>query len=277
MDQGHQFRVASLAAIQSMGKWRLASLQAEDAPVLFALTRGQGRVVLAGRTRGLNPPCYLFVPARHAVRFEFSGTVSGTKLRMDPAAVPRLPSEPVLLRGLTAQDHRTLAHHLSQIEEERASDKIGSNRAIAAHAVLLSVAMERAQQAKGATPWCETKSQRLVAKFMALIEDDIADGALDGPSVADYAARLGITATHLTRVCQAEAGQGASSYLQDRLLAEARRRLRETEEPVRVIAKDLGYRSAAYFSRAYGARMGHTPSTDRRALSTREQHSKLLK
>jgi AraC-like DNA-binding protein len=123
--------------------------------------------------------------------------------------------------------------------------------------------MERAHAAAGAPAWCATKSQKLAAEFMTLVEQDIETGALDGPSVADYAARMGITATHLTRVCQAETGQGASSYLQDRLLSEARHRLKETALPVQTIARDLGYRSAAYFSRAYGARIGQTPSATR--------------
>lgn len=263
MVTGLRFRAASLAAIQSVGKWRLASLHAEDVPVLYSLTRGQGRVILAGRTRGLNPPSYLYVPARNALRFEFAGSISGTKLRIDPTAVAGLPQEPMLLRGLSAQDQRTIAHHLGQIEDERTGDRIAAQRAMAAHANLLSVAIERAHAAAGAPAWCETKSQKLAARFMALIEDDIAAGALDGPSVADYAARMNITSTHLTRVCQAETGQGASSYLQDRLLSEARRRLKETEQPVGLIAKDLGYRSAAYFTRAYGARIGQTPSATR--------------
>lgn len=263
MEVRDQFRIASLAAIQAAGKWRLGSLQSDVAPALYALTRGQGRVVLGGRTRGLNPPSYLFVPALHAHRFEFGGAVSGTKLRFDPALAPGLPAQPMLLRGIGAQDQRTIAHHLAQIEEEHGTRKIAAERAIAAHASLLAVALERAHHASGAPVWCETKSQKLVAKFMATIERDIAEGALDGPSVADYAERMDITSTHLTRVCQAELGQGASSYLQDRLLSEARKRLRETALPVQSIARDLGYRSAAYFTRAYGARIGQTPSATR--------------
>ncbi|MDJ0860590.1 MAG: hypothetical protein QNJ03_15990, partial [Dinoroseobacter sp.] len=98
METADHYRVASLAAIQSIGNWRLSSLHSDPAPALYALTRGQGRVVLCGRTRGLNAPSYLFVPARHALRFEFGGTVSGTKLRIDPTLTPSLPSEPRLLR-----------------------------------------------------------------------------------------------------------------------------------------------------------------------------------
>ncbi|WP_425090360.1 AraC family transcriptional regulator [Tropicimonas sp. S265A] len=259
--------MSSLAAIQSTGNWRLASLHAEDVPVLFSLTRGQGRVILSGRTRGLTPPSYLFVPAHHAMRFEFSGPVFGTKLRLDPASVPELPSEPRLLRSLAAQDQRTLTHHLNQIEEERTAARKGADRAVAAHANLLCIALDRAYEASGAPSWTETKSQQLSARFMALVEEDIANGTLDGPSVGDYADRLGITATHLTRVCQAETGQGASSYLQDRLLSEARRRLKETRQPVNSIARQLGYRSAAYFTRAFGARMGETPSAARNATT----------
>ncbi|MEM9392280.1 MAG: AraC family transcriptional regulator [Pseudomonadota bacterium] len=272
MEHGHHFQVASLAAMQSVGKWRLTSLQAERSPAFYALTRGQGRVVVAGRTRGLNAPCYLYIPAGTALRFEFSGSISGTKLKIDPALVASLPTEPILLRGIGAQDQRTIAHHLAQIEEERGSNRPAARRAIAAHANLLAVALERAHSAAGALPWCETKGQKLTARFMALIETDIADGTLNGPSVAEYAERLGITSTHLTRVCQAELGQGASSYLQDRLLSEAQRRLKETGLPVQSIARDLGYRSAAYFTRAYGARIGQTPSATRIAEVRKTTH-----
>lgn len=269
MGRAQKFGVSSLAAIQSMGKWRLASFHAEDVPVLYAITRGQGRVLVAGRTRGLNPPSYLFVPQRTAVRFDFAGPIYGTKLRFDPSAVPELPSEPILLRGLPAQTQALISQHLSRIEEERNADDLGADRAIVAHASLLAVTLARAHHAMGAPVWADTKSRVLVSRFMALVEADLAAGDLDGPSVAEFAQRLDITPTHLSRVCVAEIAQGASSYLQDRLLSEARRRLKETAAPVQEIARDLGYRSAAYFTRAYGARMGHTPSSARHDAAER--------
>ena len=76
----------------------------------------------------------------------------------------------------------------------------------------------------------------------------------------DYAAELGVTPTHLSRVCNSACGRPASAILADRVHYEARRLLSETRTPVKDIARDLGFMSAAYFTRAFQKKTGKTPS-----------------
>jgi AraC-like DNA-binding protein len=83
--------------------------------------------------------------------------------------------------------------------------------------------------------------------------------------VGDFAAALGVTATHLTRCCRAACGKPAKDLLQDRVIFEARRLLAETDLPVGRIGASLGFASHAYFTRAFHQRTGRSPTGFRRA------------
>ncbi|PHQ79142.1 MAG: hypothetical protein COB65_13005 [Thalassobium sp.] len=100
----------------------------------------------------------------------------------------------------------------------------------------------------------------MVAAYTDLIERDFRRHL----GVAQYAAALGVTPTHLTRCCKASCGKSALALLNDRILFEARMMLRQTKVPVRQIAAALGFASAAYFTRSFQAQAGMTPSEFRR-------------
>ena len=72
-----------------------------------------------------------------------------------------------------------------------------------------------------------------------------------------------VSRPHLTRVCRQTLGKSASELLADRIHFEARRLLRETKRPVKDIASELGFNSAAYFSRAFVKAAGITPTNFR--------------
>jgi AraC-like DNA-binding protein len=82
--------------------------------------------------------------------------------------------------------------------------------------------------------------------------------------VTALAARLGVTPTHLTRSCNAACGRSAHEILADRIFFEARRLLRDTRMPVQEVAAGLGFRSAAYFTRAFQKVTGETPTAFRK-------------
>jgi len=92
----------------------------------------------------------------------------------------------------------------------------------------------------------------LLARFETLIE---ARFATHQP-VADYAAALGVSPTHLSRVCRAATGRPASALIQDRLIREARRNLVYTNLSVSAIAYALGFSDPAYFSRVFARATG---------------------
>jgi len=90
-----------------------------------------------------------------------------------------------------------------------------------------------------------------------------------GRGVADFAAELGVTATHLTRACRAACGRTAADILTERVIWEARRLLSRDTGAVQDIARHLGFSSPAYFTRFIQHHTGATPSALRRPATGR--------
>ncbi|MBF9024157.1 helix-turn-helix domain-containing protein [Rhodobacterales bacterium HKCCD6035] len=78
--------------------------------------------------------------------------------------------------------------------------------------------------------------------------------------MSDDAARLDVTPIHFTRICREITGRTALALINEVLMAEARRRLVDTDDSAAKIARDLGYSSPAYFTRAFGQETGTTPT-----------------
>ncbi len=174
------------------------------------------------------------------------------------------PDEPVHLRLRDVAAQKELAAIFDALEREIISDKSGQARAAQHHVGLLSVFFERqvaSHPTDPATDRSRTASARLVAAYSDLVERDFRRHK----GIADYAADLGVTPTHLTRCCRATSGRSALRLLNDRVIYEARVLLRETRTPVQEIAKSLGFTSAAYFTRSFQQATGQTPTGFRRS------------
>jgi AraC family transcriptional regulator, transcriptional activator of pobA len=152
---------------------------------------------------------------------------------------------------------------LENIQRELEGGRPGASRAAQHHLGLLTVWLERQiLQAGGAEPLPgrSAAAQKLVARYSALLERDFRSNM----AVADFAAALGVTPTHLSRACRTTCGRSAHMLLEDRLLFEARRLLTETRLPIKDVASHLGYTSAGYFTRAFQKSAGMTPSAFRK-------------
>ena len=172
-----------------------------------------------------------------------------------------LPEEPVHLRLTEADQHIELNRLIEAIQHELENGgTTASDRALMSHAGLLSVWLERQLQTHEVEEQKEDATTRLAAAFTALVEKEFHSAK----TVRDYAAALGVTPTHLSRVCNKACGRPASAILADRVHYEARRLLTETHMPVKDIAAALGFASPAYFTRAFTQHTGRTPSQFRR-------------
>ncbi|MGR6916309.1 AraC family transcriptional regulator [[Actinomadura] parvosata] len=83
--------------------------------------------------------------------------------------------------------------------------------------------------------------------------------------VADYARRLGYDARTLTRATRAATGTGAKTFLDQRILLEAKRLLAHTGLPVGACARRLGFRDAGNFTTFFRRQTGVPPATWRAA------------
>jgi AraC-like DNA-binding protein len=230
-------------------------------PLLLWFTKGQGRVTVAGVTRGYTPHNAIFIPAGVMHGFEVGPQVFGTAVFFGRDTEVTLPHTPLHLRIRESQAQVELNLYLDAIQRELESASPGQDRAARHYLGLLGVWLERQAARLAAENVPSDAARRLVMRYTVMLEREFRSGR----GVADYAAALGVTPSHLTRCCNQACGRSALALLQDRRLFEARRLLSETALPVGRIARDLGFTSAAYFTRAFQHRTGKTPTAFRRA------------
>lgn len=258
------FRLIPLARMAKGGRWRTEAMRSYGAPVLYWFTRGQGRITVAGVTAGYGPHNAVFLPAGTMHGFEMNPSVHGMVV-VFPAGIEAeidLPDEPVHLRLRAADEHIELNRLIENLHSEIESPGALSERALMCHAGLLGVWLERQMATADDAPAPRDRAQQLARAFTALVETEFHSSK----TVRDYARALGVTPTHLSRVCNKACGRPASAILADRVHYEARRLLTETHMPIKDIARALGFRSAAYFTRAFQNHTGVTPSQFRRGL-----------
>ena len=87
----------------------------------------------------------------------------------------------------------------------------------------------------------------------------------DNLGVDDFARRLGVTRAHLHSACLRGLGRAPQQLVHERLVAEARLRLRETSQPIEQVGYSLGFPDPAYFSRFFRRMSGVSPGTYRKA------------
>jgi len=257
------FRIMTLQRFAQGGRWRTEAMRSYSTPVLYWFTRGQGRITVSGATRGYGPHNAVLVPAGTMHGFDMMGQVMGNALFFPRDSGIDMPDDPVHLRLRDTQSQGEMSFQIENIQREIDLGADAMDRALMHHVGLLVVWIERQAWPRGSAPETQGASaaDRLAAAFTALLERDFRKGQ----GVADYAAALGVTATHLSRCCKATSGRNASALLQDRLHYEARKMLRDTRVPIKDVAASLGFRSAAYFTRAFQHQTGQTPSAFRKS------------
>ncbi len=256
------FRVVPLARMVKGGRWRTEAMRSYGAPVLIWFTRGQGRITVNGVTAGYGPHNCLFIPAGIMHGFEMSAQVNGTMVVFPKGCEEQLalPEAPIHLRLRDADRQAELSRMIDDLQREMdrhtetRTDR--AQRALMCHAGLISVWLERQLVTQAPPAPRRNTAKRLANAFAALVEQEFHSSK----SVRDYASELGVTPTHLSRVCNKACGRPASAILADRVHYEARRMLSETHLPIKDIARSLGFASAAYFTRAFQKHTGETPS-----------------
>ena len=227
---------------------------------LIHITRGQGRITVAGLTNGYSPNNLIYIPPHTMYGLEVGPMVSGHVASF--SELDTWPSEPFHLRLLHVDAQKEAVGHFESVERELGTG--GDPRAAACHFGLLSIFVERQLSIRDPATKDErreTAAARLVARYTRMISESFDSDQ----NVADYAEALNVTTTHLTRCCRKTCGRSALALLNERVHYEACLRLKTTDTPIQQIAADLGFQSAAYFTRRFQEISGRTPSAFRKA------------
>lgn len=252
-------QIITLAQWSRGTPWRLELPHSNTAHALIWVTRGQARATVEGLRRGVGAHNALAVPAGALFSLDLGAACYGQVCLIAPGGPALMPDSPQHLRIREAQAQAELTGLLDAMQREAREARPFHDEALTAQAALITVWLRRAMISHEsiARP---TAAERLVTAYASLIEQDFRSGQ----PMADYARTLGVTPTHLTRSCKACSGLTAADLLTRRSLHAAREMLEDGTDAVQMVAAQLGFRSAAYFSRFIQHHTGSSPSTLRK-------------
>ena len=257
----------SLAQLMRDGSWRLDLAHDRPDHLLIWITRGQGVGLIDGARRGLGLHNALLIPARMLFALDLNRQVFGQAVVIPEGIAPSLPDSLHHLRIRDVSAQAELTALFEALGREQSGDRSMKQAAMAAHVELMSIWLHRKIEAGADSLPRDSAGHKLSRAYCRRLVSHFASGA----SLAEHAAFLNVTPTHLTRVCKAEIGKTAGALLTERLLHAARRLLTDTDAPAKDIAQHLGFGSAAYFTRFIQQHTRQSPIQLRRSTRTRHQ------
>lgn len=184
-------------------------------------------------------------------------------------AAPRLAGNfiaPKVFRdGAAGLDFETVGGLIARIADEYGGAEPGRYMALQSAVGLLLVSLARAMQARA--PEVKAVQGRMISQF-ARFRTEVERRFRHHESLDTYGRAVGMTPTHLNRVCRAVVGKSALKVLHDRLVIEAKRDLAYSSMAVSEIAVILGFNDPAYFTRFFARETGQSPSAYRREAKT---------
>ncbi len=255
----------TIAAWADGRPWSVELQHSRDYHTLIWQTRGQTRSVIEGLRRGIGAHNVLVIPAGTMFSIEMSRQSFGQVCLIPTGTSLLMPDAPLLLSIQDVRNQAELTGILEAMLREQSQTSPFEDEALSAHGALLTIWLRRAMLRHASPPNRQTAAQKLMRAFAALAERDHASGR----PMADYAKTLGVTPTHLSRVCKQATGLTAADVLVQRCLHAARSLLEDSDRAITQIAAELGFTSGAYFSRFVQHHTGASPSALRKAAKAR--------
>ncbi len=228
---------------------------------LVWITRGGGRAIIDSTRHGFSANTALFIPADTLLHLDINAGTHGWRVSIPANLRIPLPSKPLLTPVLKPLHQRQLSAAFAAVQEEFITRQPLRGTALIYSAGLLAVLFNRLDSSKNRKELeKDSAKRRLMRRFVNRLNNRYATD----DTVRDYAADLGVTSTHLTRVCKETSGKPATLFIREKTMEEAKFLLRETDAKIGVIAADLGFSSPAYFTRVFSETVGQPPKDFRK-------------
>lgn len=245
----------SIQARSRLHGYRIAPHRHEHFVQILALETGSGVVTLDGVETTLVPVSIVVVPPLTVHGYSFSPDVDGlviTLMEQDlrDAGLPPLKAC-VLGAGLSP-----ISKAMRALIAESGRDDVGHEAAMRALVTLLAIALQRATR-PSTVEGVPDRAMHLATRFRALVERQYRHTR----RLADYAESMGVSQTHLNRICRSVLGRSALAVIEQRVAIEARRMLLFSTLSIKQIGAELGYEDPAYFSRVIARVLGAPPGT----------------
>lgn len=258
----HVERIVDRAAAHD---WSIAVHRHPNLHQLFLIETGGGHVQLDGDRHALHPRQMVSIPPMTVHGFQFDQGTRGWVLTLPVAEFADVltgdgPLAAPLARWGRVDLTEAIQTHVARLAGEHAAQDAFRIPALRAQAIDLLCQVARA------LPAPEDTAPPTRPDIMARFDDLLRAGLRERRTVADYAADLAITPTHLNRVIRAATGLSAARYVEGQMIQEARRQLAYTRLSVAEIGYRMGFEDPAYFSRVFRRHTGERPTEYRQRL-----------
>jgi len=239
---------------------------------LFLLTCGQATLARAGEPAlAFTAPGMLWLPQPARGMLQVMAGAEGYRAAIGPDFLQRAVGDPALTVPVRPLLHQTILAGPEQVEGQLATlsgsfaalvdEAAGLHPASVALAGLhLAILLLQLWRCAGQPEARGARGAGTVQRFRLLIELHYREGL----GVDDFAQRLGVTRAHLHDACRRATGRTPLALLHERLLAEARARLEQTDLSVEQIGYGIGFRDPGYFNRFFKRLAGESPGAYRR-------------
>lgn len=240
---------------------------------IFLVVAGRGELLCEGGVEAFHAPCAIFIPpgARHG--FRHSRDIDGYVVTARADRLSAVTASDRAIGAFAAQlrivaldlghEARRAVATIATLASERGDRAPG--RAVLLEALtttaIVSLARAAGVQAEQPPQALEPRAEAL----LALIDTHYREHR----PLAFYAARLGVSATHLNRLARAATGLSVQALIARRIVEEARRELVFSPSPAQTVAYALGFADPAYFNRFFRRATGMTPGAYRQAERSR--------
>ncbi|WP_114946746.1 helix-turn-helix domain-containing protein [Microvirga calopogonii] len=243
---------------------------------ILHLTQGSGHLLVDGQGIGIDPPCIVTLPPMVVHGYTFTPDVEGTVMTVFANRVAEILGATADLAEnfrsvqiVAVEGHHDLAHSLNSdidaIVSELQAHAPVRRQTMEARLFLIMVALYRVQKRKSQPPSSEpSRSREHALRFRQIVDQDYRSHR----RIPSYASQLGITSTHLNRICRETFGETALGLIHQRLVLEAKRYLTFTTLSVKEISFALGFEEPAYFTRLFKQKTGMSPMTFRAIQAT---------
>ncbi len=141
--------------------------------------------------------------------------------------------------------------HRKMVQKDRGSLVIKKNYSVLTLLVILN-SLRNAQKPNFKEKYAESS---YLYKYKKMMREEVDAGE----KVADYAKKIGITPTHLNRVCQQLVNKSALEIMHDNITLEAKKHLMYSTFSVTEIAHILNFKDPSHFSKFFKKNTGKSP------------------
>jgi AraC family transcriptional activator of pobA len=258
--------------------WSLDAPASRPLYQAFFVSRGSASLSIDGQAGlTLSAPAALWLPRRILGTFVLAAGSEGGMLSAAEDFVHRTVGDSPaavqlhdMIERVVVAQNENLAGHAGDIGrafevmmQEARDRRPGGTALVGAYFSVLLLLIWRAS---GAAP---TKTSGTGATTLQRFRQIVELRYREQPAITDIARTMGITYDHLHRVCISGAGRSPMELIHERLIAEAKLRLGQSEQSVEQIGFGLGFRDPGYFSRFFKSRVGEPPGAYRRKIAAR--------